>query len=27
VRRKYWSAWVIQWLGRKAKALAAEISW
>jgi len=27
VRRKYWSAWVIQRLGRKAKPLAAEISW
>ena len=27
IRRKYWSAWLIQLLGRKAKPLAAEITW
>ena len=27
VRRKYWAAWLIQLLGRRSKALAAEISW
>lgn len=27
VRRKYWSAWLIQLLGRKSPAVAAEISW
>ena len=27
VRRKYWSAWLIQLLGRRSHALAAEISW
>lgn len=27
VRRKYWSAWLIQLFGRKSLALAAEISW
>ena len=27
VRRKYWAAWLIQWLGRKTTALAAEITW
>ncbi len=27
VRRKYWSAWLIQLLGRRAKAVAAEINW
>src|SRR5262245_14189597 len=27
VRRKYWSAWLIQLLGRRSKPLAAEISW
>ena len=27
IRRKYWSARFIQWLGRKATPLAAEISW
>jgi deazaflavin-dependent oxidoreductase (nitroreductase family) len=27
VRRKYWSAWLIQLIGRRATPLAAEISW
>ena len=27
VRRKYWSAWLIQLLGRNAKSVAAEIRW
>lgn len=27
VRRKYWSARLIQWLGRKGSPVAAEISW
>ena|SRR5215510_5914938 len=27
VRRKYWSAWLIQLLGRRSRAVAAEISW
>jgi deazaflavin-dependent oxidoreductase (nitroreductase family) len=27
VRRKYWSAWLIQLLGRNAKKVAAEIRW
>lgn len=27
VRRKYWTAWLIQLLGRRAQALAAEITW
>jgi deazaflavin-dependent oxidoreductase (nitroreductase family) len=27
VRRKYWSAWLVQLLGRKDNAVAAEISW
>ena len=27
VRRKYWLAWVVQLLGRKATPLAAEITW
>jgi len=27
VRKKYWSAWLIQLLGRRATALAAEITW
>jgi deazaflavin-dependent oxidoreductase (nitroreductase family) len=27
VRRKYWSAWIIQLIGRSAQPLAAEISW
>lgn len=27
VRRKYWSAWLIQLLGRKIPAVAAEIEW
>jgi len=27
VRRKYWSAWLIQLIGRRARALAAEITW
>jgi len=27
VRRKYWTAWLIQLLGRGTRALAAEISW
>jgi deazaflavin-dependent oxidoreductase (nitroreductase family) len=27
VRRKYWSAWLVQLLGRKDRAVAAEITW
>jgi deazaflavin-dependent oxidoreductase (nitroreductase family) len=27
VRRKYWSAWLVQLLGNRAHAVAAEISW
>jgi deazaflavin-dependent oxidoreductase (nitroreductase family) len=27
VRRKYWSAWLVQLLGRKDNAVAAEITW
>lgn len=27
IRRRYWTAPLIQWLGRKAKPVAAEISW
>ena len=27
VRRKYWSAWIIQLIGRSARPVAAEISW
>jgi deazaflavin-dependent oxidoreductase (nitroreductase family) len=27
VRRKYWSAWLIQLLGRRSPAVAAEITW
>ena len=27
VRRKYWSAWLVQLLGRRSNAVAAEISW
>jgi len=27
VRKKYWMAWLIQWLGKSETAVAAEISW